>query len=71
MDTDKILAKIEELAQYYGTTSNRMVLTNLRQMVTKMCKQNGGGMAFRIVDILNSNKVNPELVGLNNVGWNS
>ena len=71
MDTNTILAKIEELAKYYGETSNRMVLTNLRQMVTKMCKQNGGGIALRIVDILNSNKVNPELVGLKNIGWNS
>lgn len=71
MDTQTILNKINELAKYYGETSNRMVLTSLRQLVTKILKQNGYGMRYRIVDILNNNQVNPEVVGLENVGWNS
>ena len=47
MDTNKIVAKLGEMIDQYNVTSNRMVLTIIKQMVTKLVKQNGFTM-YRI-----------------------
>lgn len=63
MDTTKILNEIEELAKMYRISGNRMVLTTLRQLTTKIVKQSHGCLNCRIFDTV-SKYFDPRLVGL-------
>ena len=63
MDTTKIIAEIEQLAEMYKISGNRMVLTTLRQLTTKILKQSGGCLNCKLFDAV-ANYFDPRLIGL-------
>jgi len=63
MNPSEMIAKIEELAKMYSDTGNRMVLTTLRQLTTKMMKQSGGALGCKLFEEV-SKYFDPRLIGL-------
>jgi hypothetical protein len=61
MDAQTALNKIEELVKIYNETANRQALTNLRQMVTKLLRQNYL-LRLRIEEIFNRHQLSMSIL---------